>query len=301
MLLKLLIPGLLAWAHLVYSLSVDISIQPSRLLKDRWYIKTHNSINFTAEVSGIEPNASLIFEWSSSNVTIPGNTSSIAHVFDTTNEDSTIKVLVRQNDTQLNATAIKKLAIRDEIMIIKRDYKQHIYHGDLFSATFTINGTPPVYYCHELCHNSTRNHNCWPEECHTTFGPDIITKPIYLHVGSYVLNLSLENIASKLSQSIAIKVIETAREQGVNYVPIICSVLAVLILVTGFALNLKFKKSAFTETADFDFTRNTYEDEEWDEVQTLGERVRYLLFGLNRNEQRGLLNSELNRSRTRLI
>lgn len=287
-------------AQEILSCSVNIRIEPMYLVKGKHYIKTHNNITFTAEVQ--KPAPDLTYEWYSKNQTLPGNSSQITHIFDAVDEDGSIKVVVRRVNKTEECFNEKHLGIRNEINIIKKEIKQHIYHGDLFGASFVFNGTVPVDYSYQLCHNSTHNRNCYSAITHFNYeGNEIKTLDYYLHVGNYVLHFHINNYASDVSQNIAIKVIETARKQRVNYVPITSSILAVLILLTGLALNVKFKKSVCTETADFDFTRNIYEDEEWDEVQTFGERLRYLLFGLNRTEQKGLLSSDLNRSRARLI
>lgn len=285
------------------NITTDIRISNNQQLGGINYIVTGRNITFTADIFDSRyKNDSLLYHWFSKNETLPtfNGSSQMIHIFGAPDEDNFIQVVVLDPKTNNTGTDTKKLAIRDPINWIQSDYRQHIYHGDLFSAYFKFNGTKPFVYNYTLIYNSTkdvlfRNHG-------KIFDDYVIIKPIFLRsIGNYILDFRINNIASAESKVISIKVLETARMQSVNYVPIISCILAVLILLSGVALHFKFKKIVNMETADLDFTRNAFEDEEWDEVQTFGERVRYLLFGLNRSEQRGLLSSELNRSRVRLI
>lgn len=300
MLIRILVSCLiLYWLDAISCCDVNIKVEPTHVIAGRNFIKTHTNITFTASLANltITQPSNLTYEWlyvqSSKNLTLPGNSSQITYAFESVDEDSFVKVVVKQigeNSTIVKCSNEKLLSIRDQINIVKKEITQHIYHGDLFSATFVFNGTLPVDYSYRLCHNSTHNKTCYPTVIHPEyFGYSIRTKDYYLRVGNYTINLDMNNYASDLSQTIAIKVFETLRRERVNYVPLISCILAVLILLFGVAIHFKFKKSITTETADFDCTREVYGDEEWDEVQTFGERLRYLLFGLKRSEQECLL------------
>lgn len=282
---------------------VTIRLDPAHYLHGKGYIATGTNITATAEIEDSRfPNSSLTYQWFNKNGTIPNDnsTSSITYRFDEPEEDNFLRVLVahKPNDTGVSQ---KNLIIRNPVQLINPIGKTNIEHGELIKLTFMFNGTGPFNYCHKFCYESDHE-GC--ERCNlnisTTFNQVNITH--YLHnVGNYSLLFTVDNIASQQEKRLTIRISETIKRQTIPYVPIIASISAVFILLIGVGLHMKFKRTVFMETADFDFTRTAYYDEDdWDQEQSFFQRVR-ILFSSDESDQGNLLNTSLSDSRIRLF
>lgn len=282
---------------------VTIRLDPAHYLHGKGYVATGTNITATADIEDAKfKNSSLTYQWFNKNGTITNaNSSHLVYQFDKPEEDNFLKVLVthKPNDTGVSQ---KNLIIRNPVQLVDPIGKTNIEHGELIKLTFKYNGTGPFNYCYKFCYESDQEgcEKCNPDSS-TIYESVNITH--YLHVVSnYSLLFTVENIASEQEKRLTIRISETVKRQTIAYVPIIASISAVFILLIGVGLHLKFKRTVHMETADFDFTRTAYyDDEDWDQEQSFFQRVIYLLFSNDDSDQRNLLNSSLSDSRIRLF
>lgn len=289
-------------ANAVEEIAVDISLLPPPKCytsENRCFVTTGTNFTATANVDSKYNNKNLTYQWSLGDQVILTGPNQTKIVFPRP-ELTTLKVLVKSENNQIGEYE-QNLTVRDPIAIIKTEGKQHIYHDDLFNWTIVFNGTGPFYYCFHLC--KAKKSTCDP--CHfepiKLYENTLTIGPLYLPtIDEYILAIYLTNIASEIQpKPITIIVENPVREPKVLYVPIISSILAVLILLVGVAIHLKLRKTVDAETADFDFIRDSSEDQEWTEEQSFKERVMYLLFGSVPGERRSLFGNEPNRSMLR--
>ena len=290
------------------NIPVNIQVQPAHYLHGKNYVPTKMNIIATAEILDEKfKNLPLTYQWSAKNATITTDqkASQIVYKFDKADNDNFLKVLVyhRPNDT---GTSQKDFVVRDPINVADPIGKFFLEHGELLNITLKFTGTGPFSYCRKFCFDDT--HDEAGQECKDC-DPDGWTEAnqikilSYLRrVGNYSLVFVVDNIASRQVKIYSVRIFDTVRHQSIPLEPIVSSISAVFILLAGVAFHLKFKDSAFTETADFDFARNNYE-EEWDDEQLFAQRVKDMFFRSNigNNDDRGsFMDPNLSGSRTRL-
>lgn len=276
---------------------VNIQLKPAKYLYGKDYIATDAEFTATAEILDEKyKNLTITYQWSTKNTTIvtDAKASQITYKFTQPDEDNFLKVLVI-HDANYTGTSEKKIVVRNPIQITEpENNKLFLEHGELLDISFKLNGTGPITSCYRFCYEmaDTDKCKCKPD---SLVRRDEIRISHYLHyVGNYTLLIAVDNVADHVEKHYTVKIIDTVHSQTAPYVPIVSSILAVIILLTGIALHMKFKKTVQTETADFDFIRS-YEDddlEDWGEVQTLSQRVRYLLFKADQhNDHEASLNN----------
>lgn len=269
------------------TIKVDVHVSPARYLHGKIYVPTGANLTAKAEISDDRfKNATIDYQWSVKNKTITTlkNASEITYKFDEADENNFLEVLVfhHPNDTGVSN---KSLVVRDPVAVADPIGKLFLEHGELLNITLELKGTGPFYYCNSFCFSRhDKDHEMECEDC----SPHVPTKSSevkiihYLHlVGNWTLSFVVDNIASQVTKSYSIKITENIRPKSVPFVPIVSSILAVIILLSGVALHLKFKQSFATETADFDFIRDDYNDPDetfWDEELSFAQRIRYILF-----------------------
>lgn len=284
---------------------VNILIKPLKELDRKIYVPTGVDISATAEILDEKfRNTTITYQWSVKNETITTDpkASKISYRFNSADDNNYLKVFVlhKPNET---GTCQKDIIVRDPISIFDPSGKLFLEHGELLDITIRFNGTGPFKYCEQFCHLE-RGRGC--EEC----SPDIWTKNNHVNivkylrsVGNYTLRFVVDNYASRQAKSYSVKIFDTIRHQSTPIVPIVCSISAVLILLTGVLLHSKFNNTIPSETADFDFTRdsNFMEDEEFsfmDEEQSFFQRARSVLFNCR---QSSMVDSHMSESRSRLF
>lgn len=278
-----------------HKLSISLSFSPELTYRDGvYFMPTGENITAKAHVHGHTDGANLTFQWSEDNQVIVTNNMSERIIKKDKPMKIILKVLVMDDKSRQAETEVK-LDIKIPVKLTSFEGKQHMYHDDLLDWTFHYDGTGPFHYCYKI---SFKGLNCSPiyetNENHLTTGPNYLP-----YIDDYILFIYITNYAGPpYTNTFSISIEETVKKPKILYVPIVSSIIAVLILLTGVALHFRFRKRVGAETADFDFTRNAYENDEWDEEQTFGERVRYLLFGSQPEERRGLFSYGINRSRT---
>lgn len=288
------------------SIPVNIRIKPAHYLHGKVYISTSNNLTATAEILDEKfRNVTLTYQWSikDKTITTDTNASQIVYKFDSPDEAQFLKVLVfhPKNDT---GTSQKDLVVRDPVTIAEPGGRFFLEHGDLLDIKLKFNGTRPYLYCYKICHDKAEPEcgQCQPElETVSTEVP--VLK--YLHrIGNYTMNFVVSNVASQETKKYVIRITGSLSPQPLPIVPIVSSISAVVILLVGVAFHLKFKSTILTETADFDFVRQVYDDREeefWDEEQSFFQRVRYILFSTERDLNSSLSDSNLSSSRARLV
>lgn len=267
---------------------VTIRLEPVHYLHNYAYVATNTNITAVADIEDEKfKNLSLTYQWSTKDTNIITNStaSQIVYHFDKPDNKNFLKVLVlhRPNDTGVSQ---KNLIIRDPVQLTNVVGKTLIEHGELLRLTFKLNGTGPFSYCHRSCLEVDKE-DC--EKCKPnvdTFLSEVNITHYLRHVGNYTLLFNVDNIANQQEKRLTVRVSETVKPKHYPYMPIVCSISAVFILLTGIGLHMKFKQTVNTETADFDFTRNLFDEEELAEEQSFVQRVIYLLFKAPAQPQR---------------
>lgn len=269
------------------SIPVNIRLKSVVYLHDKAYVPTNTSFVAIAEITDERyKNLSMTYQWSVKNHTIitDNNSSQIDYKFTDADESNYLKLLVvhKPNDT---GSCQQDFVIRDPLDVQQPKGTMFLEHGDLLRVQLNFKGTGPFKYCHKCVRDSliqapkATNATCLPD---ADTSENHINISQYLRVGNYSLVFVITNVASRVEKIYKVRVSDTVREHSnVPYIPLISSICAVLILMIGIVMHLRFKRTLHTETADFDFSRHAYEDdyEDWmDEERSFVERVRYLLF-----------------------
>lgn len=281
---------------------LNILLEPDVHWLGRNFVPTSVKLNATAEIMDHHyKDFNFTYKWSTRNTVINEgvNLTKISFSYGQPSEQERLNLTVSFGD-KYHGFKNKDVVARDPIAIKERDLKLFVEHGELVTADFKLNGTPPIHFCYRFCPSPEMV--C--EDCYinrydgrTTTGGELKIAH-YLHAnGNYTLILKLDNIATTMVKKYSVRVTDTIRPKKIPYVPIISSISAVLIILIALALHVRLRETNYTETADFDFIRNSYDEEEWYEEQSFWQRVKYLLFKADSSENRGLLSSDLNRSR----
>lgn len=288
------------------NIPVNIRLDPAHLLHGKDYVPTGTNLTATAEVVDEKVrNLTLKFQWSIKNTTVATiiNSTSFTYLFDEPDNDTSLRVLVSHEPNDWGSSE-KSLVVRDPVSISGPQGKLFLQHGELLKVSLKFNGTGPFKSCYKFClekdvksKDSDGCKECTPS--HESNSTQVDLTQYLREVGNYTLIFVVDNIASRVAKQYSVKITETIRTPTVPYLPIISSITAVMILLIGVALHLKFKKAVYTETADFNFTRHFYEEEEFfNEELSLLERIRYLLF---KADEQDMNSSRLSGSRSRLI
>lgn len=270
--------------------NIPVSLVVTPLIQKYGITYVSTGVNLTVIAVVTNPtlaNISLLYHWSTKSGIISADlkASKIEYTFTQAEPSSFIKVdVVPVNTTAYNLTgeAQINLNVVDPVSISEPAGKLFLEHGELLDIKLQYKGTPPFDYCYKFCGRtdilpcsvSFLSLTCLSN--HVTDKNEIAISH-YLHsVGSYILYFRISNLMNEQTKEYTIKINDIVRHHNLPYAPIISSILAVIILLSGLALHLHFRKTAYTETANFDFIRQSLEEEEWKEEQSFIERVRYL-------------------------
>lgn len=294
-----------------YNIPVNIQFQPAHYLHDKNYIATNTNLTAKAEILDDKfKNLTIEYQWSVKEKSIVNSTnaSEIVYSFSSPDEDEFLQLHVVHNP---NATGFikKNLVIRDPVTVQDPQGKLFLERGELLDIKLNFTtGTKPINYCLKFCTNLQRNFGEGDEctECKPdmeTTGNQVAIVEYLRNVGNYTLVLVADNVASHVAKRYLVKITDTIRPKTIPFVPIVSSILAVIIVLSGLALHMRFKKTLVTETADFDFIRHDYNEDEdfWDDEEyTFIQRVRYLFFGIDRDYDTSVSDSMLSGAGSRI-
>lgn len=280
---------------------VEIRLQPAaNYYHGKLYLTTGTKYTIIAEITDDHyKNSTLTYQWSVKNKTIVTDpkASQIDYIFDQPEDNDFIKVLVvhTQGDTGMNKD---DLVIYNPLAIVEFKGDSVLTQGDLLNASIKFTGTLPATFFYKICAGIKPDPGCRGYNDYGRATKNAITLVHYLrYVGDYTLMIELCNIASKTERSYHIKIVDSVRTQSLPITPIVCSIAAVLVLATGFMLHFKFKRTIFTETADFDYDDDDDWPDQWEMERSFLQRVKYLMFSDGRVDQGSILST----SRSRLI
>lgn len=265
------------------NIPVSIGIEPSIFKDGNIYVPMGTGVKFTASISDSKyNNSTMIYKWSTKSGVIASDSKAdkIEYSF-TAADDNFIRVDVTHQDSnnKTNGTGSSQtaLVVKEALVVLDPVGKLFLEHGELLHVVLKYKGSPPFYYCYKFCQDS----DILPCVCFNMYqaSEKEISITHYLHeVGNYTLLFSIENVMNKEIKHYTIKINDIVRDQTLPFVPIISSILAVFILLIGVALHLHYRRTSYTETADFNFIRTAQEEEEWEEELSFIQRVRYLFF-----------------------
>lgn len=280
------------------SIPLTLSISPYKSHYGTIYVASGVKINATVTIRDLTTtsnNSDVKIQWSTKDGVISTslNSTSIEHTFQDESDNNFIRVeVIRGNET---GSAQVDFSVREPVNVSDPIGKLFIEHGEMLDVKLSFKGSAPFNYCYKFCidGNIIPCDLCFPY--FETYKNELSISH-YLHsVGQYTLMFDIYNIMNRETKHYTIKINDTVRDQSLPFVPIVCSILAVFILITGVSLHLHFRKTAYTETANFDFIRQTQEDDDWEEELSFIQRVRYLFCGDTQddeyNESRRLLDT----------
>lgn len=289
-----------------YDIFVTINITPHQVHDNKFYVKTKIELDASAIlynlIGDIISDSDLKYQWSTKYGTLltdPRGGSSIKLKYLTAQDDDLVKVDVYYKNYTSPIIASKTITLnsRDPVFVLEPSGKFFLEHGELLNVKLSFNGSAPFQYCHKFCLDQDYIpclDFCYPY--HYTDEHQISISHYLHYVGNYTLFFDVHNVVSREIKHYRIKINDTVREQTLPFAPIVSSILAVLILLTGVALHLHFRTKTYTETANFDFIRQDQDEEEWEDgPYSLIQRVRNLLFNEDyeaTNERRHLFFSE---------
>lgn len=287
----------------VDKLSVTLIVEPKKIVSDQFIVITGDELKAIATIQDYQRcnETTLTTHWSTKDgpiQTSPANASTIQYKFTKSDNQTFIKVDVFCNNTNttLSGSAQVDLVAIDRVVVGDPVGKLFLEHGDLLNVKLVYTGTGPFKYCYRFCapFDFIPCDIClWT---HQTDDKEIPLSRYLGTVGNYTLMFFIENIANSETRHFTIKIIDTIREKTLPFAPIVSSILAVLILVTGVALHLNFRKIEYAETADFDFINHGQEEEDWEEELSFIQRVRNLFFRENQEESSLITGNTHNRT-----
>uniref|UniRef100_A0A6G1S5E0 Transmembrane protein 130 n=1 Tax=Aceria tosichella TaxID=561515 RepID=A0A6G1S5E0_9ACAR len=292
------------------TIPVNIQFKPANYLRDKNYVATNASLNAKAEISDVNfKNQTFEYQWlvKGKDITLDKNANEINYTFSIADEEQFLELHVIQHPSNDTGSIKKDLVIRDPINIQDPAGKLFLERGELLNITLKFSlGTAPINYCYKFCRDVNGKHN--PDDCpeckpDTKVDHNQVTIVYYVrNVGNYTLVFVADNIASHVSKGYSVKITDTMKSKTIPFVPIVSSILAVVIVLSGLALHLKFKRSFVTETADFDFIRHDYNEDEdfWDDEEyTFLQRVMYLFFKTDNDHDTSMTDSFVSGTRLR--
>lgn len=209
---------------------------------------------------------------------------SIHYVFNHSSDNNFLKVEVKDGSNKAKGWDQFDFDVKSPVTVFDPKGALFIEHGEMLKVNLTYAGSPSFTYCYTFC---TESEFCYCIIYHTTQDNEINIARYLHNVGEYTLLFIIYNDLNKEEKHYTIKVTGAIRPGIVPYAPIVCSILAVCILMSGVALHLKFRQTSFTETANFDFTHN--DDNEWNQELSFIQRVRYMLHGRDVPNERSRL------------
>lgn len=267
---------------------VELTIAPYIEKYGKSYVTTGEQVRAAASIlDSTYMTNETTYEWSTKDglITAPGSRRNwIRHIFNQSSDNNFIKVVVNDATKKAQGSDQFNFDVRTPVKVFDPIGKLFIEHGELLNVTLTYSGSPPFMYCYTFC---PQDDVCYCIFYHQTQNNHVsITH--YLHqVGEYTLQFIISNDLNTEDKHYTIKVTEAIRPKTIPYAPIVCTILAVCILMSGVALHLKFRQTTFTETANFDFTNN--DEDEWNQELSFIQRARYLLHGREAPNERSRL------------
>lgn len=261
---------------------VSISeLSPVKYYDKEVYVSSQVNLTATAAVTNLDDykNYTVKYLWQVKNEVIYTGTEcrKIIYTFGSADSDTYLglTVVVSLNDIILHVgVARQALIVRDPISLQDTIGKLFIEHYEILSVTFELNGTAPFWYCYNFCFGKNKCIPCDPnEQIMTTTLPVVNIRHWLPYIGTYQMIFSASNIVNQVSKPYTVKIKEAVRRSNVPYVPIICSALAVFILMANFALHLRQRRAPLLETANFEFED---ENENEDDINLI-KRLRHLL------------------------
>lgn len=271
------------------SISISLALSPYVSHLGTYYVPTNQPINATAILnnnSGLNVTR-LAYKWSTKDGPIssatPLNASSILLTFKKPDENNFVKAEVKDLDTNATGTSQFDVIVKSPLVVADPTGKLFLERGELLDIKLRFTGSPPFTYCYKIC----TPYDILPcGLCLISYDTDSNVIPIvhYLHsVGNYTLLFQIGNIMNQDEKRYAIKINDTVRTSNLPIAPIVSTILAVLILISGVALHLKFRDTSYaTETANFDFFNDN--EEEWEQEFSFIQRVKYLFCGEESDE-----------------
>uniref|UniRef100_A0A6G1SAA5 PKD/REJ-like domain-containing protein n=1 Tax=Aceria tosichella TaxID=561515 RepID=A0A6G1SAA5_9ACAR len=272
------------------AVNIEVWIEASLIKRQSGtnYVPANTPIQIQAKSSSSLNSSAIIYAWSTKDGPIKAepNANSVVYQFTKSDEDNFIQLRVRNPATNSSGEARLNVTVKSRVIVGDPLGKTFLEKGELLDITLVYSGSPPFTYCYKFCsiYDILPCSVClsYVETSNTS-----IHIVHYLHyVGNYTLMFKIDNIMNHEERQYAIKINDTVSPRSnLPIAPIVSSILAVCIIITGVGLHMRFKDTSYTtETANFDFFHDD-DDEEWEQELSLIQRIRYLFCGSEQDEE----------------
>ena len=199
------------------------------------------------------------YEWLVNDVVVNGTESVLKHIFppatEAYNVTCSVLVISEQKKMDRHGNLTRSLISKEPISKLEVTGKFFISRNQTLDLSITCaSGSPPFFFCKEIDYiddNCTTLQLLPSDEC--AFHIDWYFRT----AGKHNVSLRVTNDVSSAFERIEISVLDFEITPSITFVvvPVVCSVLAVFIIVFGIALHVQQRRRGFTvEVADFDFS-----------------------------------------------
>ncbi|XP_076323138.1 transmembrane protein 130-like [Tachypleus tridentatus] len=151
----------------------------------------------------------------------------------------------------------QQVIAKDPIGNINVDGNLYLEHGDLLILEVSCNGSGPYEYCWKVYDTGELPVNLTCPEPVVTSNCSFPIVHYFSNPGLYHIGMYIANDVAHLQKGVDVQIYDISRKKqlSVVIVPVSCTVLTIIIIVTGVAYHLQQRNKQKIEVADFDFQK----------------------------------------------
>ncbi|CAN8030525.1 unnamed protein product [Ixodes persulcatus] len=254
---------------------IVVSQDNRTLPNDRLILATNRTTNFTFELhdpSGYFNNSVNSFSWKldyGHSVYAPY----LEENFTDTRQHTVYLVVValvsRPNSTSQVVKVgsfTRDVAPKDPITSVSVEGNVWLRHGDVVSLQVSCNGSAPYNYCWKYFPGNTTSNSTANLTCEEPISTNMCRFPLVHYFpqdGPHLIAIILSNVVQSrpFVKNIEVHIYDVSHKGLLSMIilPITCSLLAIVIIVTGAAYHVHTRSHLHVEVADFDFQRGDHE------------------------------------------
>ncbi|XP_064478813.1 uncharacterized protein LOC135392083 isoform X1 [Ornithodoros turicata] len=154
----------------------------------------------------------------------------------------------------------REVSPMDPITAVQVDGKLWLRHGDVVSLQVSCNGSSPYSYCWKYFPGNTTSQDTANLTCDEPVTTNICQFPVVHYFpqdGAYIIAIIIKNIVQQKPyvKNMEVHIYDVSHKGLLSSIvlPITCSLMAIVILVTGAAYHVHTRGNLHVEVADFDF------------------------------------------------
>ncbi|XP_013792708.1 uncharacterized protein LOC106476607 [Limulus polyphemus] len=151
----------------------------------------------------------------------------------------------------------QQVIAKDPIGNINVNGNLYLEHGDLLILEVSCNGSGPYEYCWKVYDTGELPANLTCPEPVVTSNCSFPIVHYFSSPGSYHIGMYIANDVAHLQKGVDVQIYDVSRKKQLSMVivPVSCTVLAIIIIVTGVTYHLQQQNKQKIEVADFDFQK----------------------------------------------